>query len=295
MNTECKQIEYERGKKYQYRSVYEQLPSAFYHSKRRGMASFGKKIQNGAKPVNKSKIIRLNWKVSSLLAAAAIVVFILWLGFQKNEKYSPLIQTSVAEIQTYWLPDSSKVQLNSNSSITYNYNKLNGERDVIVKGDAMFNVKKGKKFVVVFSGGQVKVTGTSFYVSAYSTDMLHVDCSEGAVEVTLNNHVYLIKKGMGIRLYKGKITGPYSCDENDIQERINGVFYWNRISLPEIADLIGYRFGYKTIVAPSLQNRNFSGRLDINDLQQGLMVVSMAMNVEYFIDEDHKTISINAK
>jgi transmembrane sensor len=243
----------------------------------------------------KNKTIYVNWKIVSLVSAAAIIVVILWFGLNINQKYSPAISTSFAENKTCWLPDKSKVQLNSNSSISYLYNKFTGERNVFIKGDALFEVEKGKKFVVGFNGGEVKVTGTSFYVSAYSPELTQVDCFEGSVEVSLTNQTYKLTKGNGIRMFKGKLTGPFSCEETDVRERLNGVFYWNRISLPEIADLVGGRFGYKTIIDPSLQNRNFSGRLDLNDLQQGLLVVSMAMNLEYIIDEDQKTITINAK
>jgi transmembrane sensor len=270
-----------------------QVPSVL--SKEEAWLLLEKKIKTGSKPIRNSKTLKFNWQVPSLLAAAAMVIFILWLGFRENQKYSPSIQTSIAEIQTYWLPDSSKVQLNSNSSIIYNYNRLSGERNVIMKGDALFEIKKGKKFTVGFGGGQVKVTGTAFYVSAYSSDLLQVDCFKGSVEVTLNNQIFSLEKGKGIRMFKGKVTGPYLCDENDVRERLKGDFYWKRISLPEIADLIGNRFGYKTIIDPSLQNRNFSGRLDLTELHKGLMVVSMAMNVDYLIDEDQKTISLNAK
>jgi len=270
-----------------------QVPSVL--SKEEAWSLLEKKINTENVPVNRKKSIVIDWKIISLVSAAAIIVLIVWLNLDKNQKYSPEISTSVAENETCWLPDSSKIQLNSNSSVNYLYDKLTGERNVFLKGDAMFEVEKGKKFKVVFDGGEVRVTGTSFYVSAYSPEFLQVDCSEGSVEVTLSNHDYLLSKGKGIRIYKGKVTGPYSCDDFEVRERLNGLFYWNRISLPEIADLIGYRFGYKAIIAPALRGRNFSGRLDLNELQQGLLVISMAMNIEYLIDEDHKTISLNAK
>jgi ferric-dicitrate binding protein FerR (iron transport regulator) len=187
------------------------------------------KIAADSKPIRKGKTIKMNWPVASMVAAAAIVIFVLWMGFQKNEEFSPVIQTSVAKIQTYWLPDSSKVQLNSNSSIKYNYDKLTGERNVILTGDALFEVEKGKKFKVGFDGGEVKVTGTAFYISAYSSDLLQVDCFKGSVEVKLNNQVYSLEKGKGIRMYKGNVAGPFICIETDVRERLDGVFYWKRI------------------------------------------------------------------
>lgn len=278
-----------------------QVPSVI--SKEDAWLLLDKKIKADSSTIRVNKSLRLNWPVASMLAAAAVIVIIFWIGFRKNVEYSPELLTTLAETkietqtqtQAYWLPDSSKIQLNKNSSIKYNFNKFTGERNVKLVGDALFEVEKGGKFIVAFSGGEIKVTGTAFYVSAYSSELIQVDCFEGSVEVTINNELFLLQKGKGIRMYKGNMTGPYLCEESDVREKLNGVFNWTRISLPEIAELIGYRFGYKTIIDPSLQNRNFSGRLDLNELQEGLLVVSMAMDVVYNIDEDRKIISIDAK
>jgi transmembrane sensor len=98
------------------------------------------KIEANEKPVRKSKTIKLNWVVVSLTAAAAIITFVVLFGLNKNEEFTPEAATTVAETQTNWLPDSTKIQLNSNSTIAYNYNKLTGKRDVIIKGDALFEV-----------------------------------------------------------------------------------------------------------------------------------------------------------
>jgi transmembrane sensor len=253
------------------------------------------KIEATQKPAAKKRTIKLNWTIASMAAAAAVVAFVVLFGLNEKEQYTPEIAANVAEIQPNWLPDSTTIQLNTNSTISNYYDKLTGERNVVVKGDALFEVIKGKKLTVLFDGGQVKVKGTAFYISAYSPDLLQVDCFAGSVEVTLDNQEFLLSKGKGVRMYKGRVTGPYACTENDIRDRLNGVFYWNRISLSEIADLIGYRFGYTTQIAPSLQNRNFSGKLDLNELQQGLTVISMAMNLEYHIDDDRKTITLDAE
>jgi transmembrane sensor len=229
------------------------------------------------------------------LAAAAIVYVVFYFGFTYSPKFSEEKTSQLGQVIKYWLPDSSLVELNSNSSIKYSFNKLNGSRSVMLKGDALFDVKKGKEFLVEFYGGEVKVLGTSFYISAYSPNMVQIDCIDGAVEVSLNNQIFTLNKGVGIKSFKGVNSSLYPCNEEDVRKRLEGIFYWDKITLAEIDELAEYRFGYSILLAPGLENRNFTGQLDLNDLHQSLMIISMAMNVNYSIDQERKTISINAK
>jgi ferric-dicitrate binding protein FerR (iron transport regulator) len=233
--------------------------------------------------------------IASSLAAAAVLFAIFYLGINYSPSYSNEIATNFGEVEKCWLPDSSLVELNSNSTVSYSYNTLNGNRNMLLKGDALFNVKKGSDFTVGFYGGEVKVKGTSFYVSAYSPNLLQVDCIEGSVEVTLNDRLYTLKKGDGIKSFNGEISAPYFCSENIVRKRLEGIFYWERVTLAEIDELVEFRFGYSIVLAKGLENRNFSGELDLTDLQGSLMVISMAMNVGYSIDEERKMISIDAK
>jgi transmembrane sensor len=241
----------------------------------------------------KRKVIPLYALIS--LAAATVIYCIFYFGFIYESNYSTEKATQFGEVQKLWLPDSSLIEMNSNSSVRYNYSKLTGHRKVMLKGDALFNVKKGKDFVVSFYDGDVKVRGTSFYISAYSPNLLQIDCISGSVDVTLNNQLYSLQKGEGIKRFNGKISAPYTCNEKDVTDRLTGLFYWDKVSLAEIDELMEYRFGYNIFLEPGLEKRNFSGQLDLKELQQSLTIISMAMNVQYSIDEERKTIKIDEK
>lgn len=241
----------------------------------------------------KRSVISLNWFIG-FASAAAVVFAILYLGMFRTGKYSPEISSGIASVETVNMPDGSNVQLNYNSNIKYHVNKFSGERNVILNGDALFDVEKGGKFLVNFDGGTVSVKGTKFYVSAYSPEMLQVDCTEGLVEVNLDETEYQLQKNQGIKFYNGKVTGPYYISENEVNDRLNGIFYWKVISLPELTDLIGYRFGYDIQLDNTLQARNFSGKLELNNIDDGLMIISVAMDFNYSVNEDKKLIQINA-
>lgn len=241
----------------------------------------------------KRKTIWLTVALGTAAAAAAIIVFFFSNLFNLNVIENS-VSTSFAEVNSVYLPDSSCIILNPNSTLDYKFENISGVRSVSLNGDALFKVKKGKLFTVNFDGGEVKVTGTAFYVSAYSKDLIQVDCTEGSVEVTLENKLIKLAAGQGVKSYKGQLSETYMCNIDDVNERTSGIFNWNKVNLSEPVELIGYRFGYETVIDKSLSERSFSGKVDLNNLNDGLLIISLAMDINYSVDENKKTIFINA-
>jgi ferric-dicitrate binding protein FerR (iron transport regulator) len=88
------------------------------------------------------------------------------------------------------LPDGSTVWLNSGSNIRYSSDFNNKNRDVELKGEAFFDVKKntGKPFLVHTKFLDVRVTGTRFNVNAYDDEpLIETSLVEGKVNVILKD------------------------------------------------------------------------------------------------------------
>lgn len=88
------------------------------------------------------------------------------------------------------LPDSSKVWLNSGSSLKYPVSFTTKERKVFLQGEAFFEVQSDKQhpFIVsVENGINVTATGTAFDVEAYKSDsIVAVTMVDGKVNVNMN-------------------------------------------------------------------------------------------------------------
>lgn len=69
----------------------------------------------------------------------------------------------------FLLPDSTKVWLNANSSLTYDSNFAQNNRDVKLEGEAFFEVKRDEQmaFKVQMDRIEVEVLGTSFDARSY--------------------------------------------------------------------------------------------------------------------------------
>lgn len=84
------------------------------------------------------------------------------------------------------LPDSSKVWLNSGSTLSYSIPFTKSNRRVAIKGEAYFEVSKihGSSFFVNSANLEVKVVGTKFNFKAYNDEKrTEVFLDEGKVEL----------------------------------------------------------------------------------------------------------------
>jgi transmembrane sensor len=98
---------------------------------------------------------------------------------------------------TIELPDSSKVVLNSGSSLEYPDHFGEAERTVILHGEAYFDVKKNKQkpFYVKTSEATIKVLGTQFNVKAYpGENTMETTLVSGSVEILPNQITYNKKR-----------------------------------------------------------------------------------------------------
>lgn len=102
-----------------------------------------------------------------------------------NQLIIPYGKTS--EIQ---LPDGTKVFLNAGSRLVYPENFTGKTREVLLVGEAFFDVKHDKQhpFIVQTDAFRVKVLGTRFNVSAYPTDnVVETVLAEGKVSLERND------------------------------------------------------------------------------------------------------------
>lgn len=104
------------------------------------------------------------------------------------------------------LSDGTKVWLNSASSLTFPAVFSGKEREVILTGEAYFEVKenKNKPFKVKAGNMKVEVLGTHFDVMAYSDEpVIQTTLLEGSVRLTEGNKNALLYPGQKAIIVKG--------------------------------------------------------------------------------------------
>jgi len=125
----------------------------------------------------KHRISSFNYK----LALAASVVLLLGItSFLKF--YSKTIYCPAGQHLALLLPDSSKVELNAQSSINYHPYWIRLDRHVNFEGEAYFKVKPGARFKVISALGETVVLGTTFNIYVRGEEYI-VSCYTGSVRV----------------------------------------------------------------------------------------------------------------
>lgn len=143
-----------------------------------------------------------NW-LNPLLKIAAVLL-IGFSIFYYNTTLDTKIKTDIAQEITLSLPDASTVELNAQTTLTYNKKSWSDKRDISLNGEAFFKVAKGSKFRVITTDGIVSVLGTQFNINQRD-EYFEVTCYEGLVKVNYESDSLNLKPGQRFLILNGTI------------------------------------------------------------------------------------------
>lgn len=153
--------------------------------------------ENKLKPNNGP--VRISFMRSTFMRVAAAAVILLTLGtttvyLNYTGTFSKKITVATGNDQKNLLialPDGSKIFLNRNTEFSYRTNFGKHRRDVILTGEAFFEISAdaSKPFIVDAGNAKVKVVGTSFNVITKN--------SESAVEVYVKTGKVMLSDNSG--------------------------------------------------------------------------------------------------
>ena len=168
------------------------------------------------------------------------------------------------------LSDGTKVWLNAESQLIYPVRFTGENREVIMKGEACFEVAKKEKqpFVVKVDEIEVLVTGTLFNVEAYpETKEVKMTLVEGRVEVKTEEHRQLLSPDE--QALVDKQEGQIRVRKVVAEEYIGwtrGEFRFTRTRLEEVMTRLARWYDVEVFFAvPDLKNARFTLNLERYD------------------------------
>ncbi len=217
------------------------------------------------------------------------------------------LHTDYGETRVFWLPDSSQVTLNGNSSLTYNahWGQENifsightTDREVWLAGEAYFEVREVTKqagtvensrpekvkFIVHTAHLNVEVLGTAFNVHNLS-DKTQVVLSAGQVKLKLPEET----KSPEMLMQPGDLV-EYNAEENRVEQKVvNPSLYsswkhhqliFNETPLEEIAQILEYRYGFTVALdEKNIGFRKFTGTIDTMQIELLLKALASSFNL----------------
>lgn len=231
---------------------------------------------------------------STLLKIAASVCLLVVSGFlilrslpEKTLQQATIVRTATGNNTRILLPDSSVVWLNSSSTLEYPAAFGNTSRNVVLKGEAFFDVRKGSKpFIVKTDNISVHVKGTKFNVRAYKNDQTtRTTLQEGKVELQVSgkDKIYTMKPGDQVVLDTrlGNVT-LRQVDPSDFSAWKEEKLIFENVKLGSIVSKMENRFGVdieldsmiarRERLSMTIERENLAEVLDLIQLSSRLKV-----------------------
>ncbi|NJB83283.1 FecR family protein [Wenyingzhuangia aestuarii] len=259
-------------------------------TKELGFASEKKKLKSKTRKLIPYKYIA----VASILLVLGITYL-----FQNNASAFVTLTVAKGEVaKMFVLPDSTKIWLNSASTLSYQKNFTN-HRNLILQGEAYFEVYKNKTapFKVNFCDNLLKVTGTKFNISSYNNnDFTSVHVKEGSVEVynkrvdttfLTQNNLLLIDKLKNTQIKN-------SVDFNDSLLWNQEKLVFKKSKLAQVLKVLERRYNVvfeynsKKINTSSLLTVQYNNTMTLEEILKGLQILTPIR----YDKIDEKTIKI---
>lgn len=189
------------------------------------------------------------------------------------------------------LPDSSVVYLNAESLLSYKQNFGYKDRDVNLKGEGFFEVKKGlsNKFHVFTEYLKIEVLGTSFNVYAYDDDRvveMALISGQVLVQVLNNPGVKMIVKP-NEKISFDKKTGLLNLHKTDTQFEtawLRGELVFRSEPIRDVLEKLGRKYGIQFNVYGKWDTDDlFTGSFDCEEIEEVMNVLKRHYSIEYKI------------
>ena len=233
--------------------------------------------------------MKMNFFRSKLTAASVALLMGLYFTslYYKEIKFTTIKgqQTSIV------LPDGTKVQVNTDTKISYLPWQWLQNRKVILEGEAFFNVTKGNRFEVSTNGGSVAVLGTSFNVYSRNGDF-RVSCFTGrvAVNFAFTSVCHILTKGQETMSYQGKIIDcPLVFNPLKTASWRIGQFFFTNEQLAKVFEELGRQFNVN-IKTCDINKRFYTGFFSNKSLKEALELVCIPMGLTYGINNNNDVL-----
>lgn len=259
-------------------------------------------------PPQQSVAIKSNLSRKYLMAAALLgaVVAGTWFWFHEHNgkagSVNRLCKYSVPKKQRsrIVLPDSSIVWLNSDSYIQYKENEKSHAREVVLKGEAFFDVRHNpsKPFTVLANGTMTKVLGTAFNIKAYDDNKnVQVTVTRGKVQVQKQGKTLAVlapNEQITVQTETG-IATQQLVKTDAFTSWAKGAIEFNNDTFEEIAAILNRRFNVHIVFASEkLKTCRFIAGFDEGVPVEKIIALLCKTNSNTFwnYSEDGKTIVV---
>jgi len=240
------------------------------------------------------------WILSTVASIALLVIatgLFFYAESSKSQQYNTIIVPPGQRINVL-LSDNTNVWLNANTTFRYPSKFARKNREVFLDGEAWFDVSKNKKkpFIVKTDQGEVRVTGTTFNLEAYSEYKNFVtSLFEGSVDIYQNNAKLATLKPNQKGMLQNDRYFISTIDNTDEYLWRNGLIAFDNMKLEDILLELEKYFDIQIeINTKKLPQHRYTGKFRQADgVDYALRVLQKSIHFSYNRDDEKQIIYIN--
>ncbi len=240
-------------------------------------------------------------KLKPVISAAVILFFIIsgiiLLGKHPAIAEIKTISTGANQRMNFSLPDGSKINLNTNSTIEYPAAFGKKDREVKLHGEAFFSVARDVKHPFVITTGNAKVTvlGTKFDVCS-SGERTRVSVKEGKVKLADEGNgfksVRLSSGQVGI-IIKNEAPVTENAGFNYLPGWINGRLTFNRTRMSAVLSELERFYNIKIKhYDQDISSLTLTGTFTSSDADSVLTMICLAEDLKFKKQNDGYVIQL---
>ncbi|GHV20079.1 anti-sigma factor [Bacteroidia bacterium] len=262
---------------------------------------YEKFIKDGKKPFYKRKIFTEFAKIAAIIAVTILLTnYFHHLKPEQEPVTMNTISVPAGQRVNLTLSDGTNIWLNARTTLHYPTSFGSGKREVILDGEAYFNVTKDQKrpFVVETGKYEVNVFGTKFNLLAYSEKSnFETSLMDGSLAVkSTSNPKDSVLLTPGCRVFEkdGSLTVS-KIPNYDIFRWKEGLICFKDDQFGDIMYEFEKCYGMKIIVNnKKIMKYIYTGKFRQSDgIEHALRVLQKSMYFRYERDDDKYTIYIN--
>jgi transmembrane sensor len=237
-----------------------------------------------------------NWLKAAVVIAAVLTAALVF--YYRKPSYT-FFSTPYAATKTVWLPDSSEVVLNANSSVRFNKDRTGNKREVWITGEAFIKVRhidiagKAQPFVVYAGEAVIEVLGTEFNVKSINNTTA-VMLRQGKVRFSIPaSHSETIMQPNDYCQYdaaQGKIITQVA-DPALLTAWMEHKYRFENAGIKEVCETLREYFGYDFIIRKAgLDTQTVSGTLELQNEQVMWQVLSELFKAKVYREKNQVII-----
>ena len=215
-----------------------------------------------------------------ILPLLAVVGYLIYRPLEERDIADATISTSFGCLSRTVLPDGTTVWLNANSSLQYDPMMDDNVRNVILHGEAYFDVKADAKhpFNVKTPYMTVTATGTEFNVNAYDSSA-SITLVDGKVSVEVERKSMTLNPGEHLAVADGRPTISNHINTEKYCCWRNGTLIFEDEPLFNICNRLQQIYDVEFDIAPELKERTFRMILNGENISEVVRFFELAAPV----------------